>query len=222
MKKFLLLFVVFFITGCTAEYNLNVDGDTIKEDVVVSFLRNEINKDALDYYVSNPNNVYFNDGNTYYSAKLIEDDDNYYLNYNYKHQYENFTNSLFARKCYDDVEIVSNDDNIILSTSDEFNCINMDDGFYLDSAKINITTDLKVLENNADRVKGNTYTWNVNDTNYTNKPIKLVLQKNTNVKNVLSKNNQIFLILIVIIIILLIILMIGILIRNKARKNNSI
>ena len=56
----------------------------------------------------------------------------------------------------------------------------VDENLIVDSVKVNITTELEVLENNADEVNGNTYTWNINNNNYLNKEVNIQLKRSNN------------------------------------------
>ena len=84
---------------------------------------------------------------------------------------------------------------------------------------VNVRTNLTVLESNADKVNGNVYTWNINDQNYTNKPIYIKIEKERYQEPFISQ-------FISIIVIIITFVMIGILIYFKAirkhKKNNKI
>ena len=167
MKKMLLLgLFLILLTGCSAQYNLKIDKDKIEENVEVSFPKNTTDRTLLEPYLTIANRVYPKNDNLsdVYKTSLDEDDYNYYLRYNYNHSYDLFDQSLFLNQCYEDVSFVYTDEQVELSTSNMFMCLNMlDDGLYLNDASIRITTDMKVVNNNADSVDGNTYIWNVNN-----------------------------------------------------------
>ena len=224
MKKLLIICLALFLTGCSAQYNLQINEDNIVENVTVSLPKQLVKRDLLDPYLSIDNLVYpGTDLEEYYKSSLNEDSDNYYLSYNYTHDYEKFAQSLFLKKCYEKVYFTDAEDKLSLSTSNTFMCINMlDDGFYLDDANVTIKTDMKVISNNADKVSGNSYTWNIDETNYDNKPINLVIQKDMNVQNIIVENDSSFTLIFVVITVLVLLLVIFIFIRLKAKKNNAI
>ena len=185
VKKILLIVTIFLLTGCTATYNLTIDEDVIKENVNVNIPTELIDEDELSFQVDNSDIVYFN-GKQKYNTKLTNNYDKYLINYKFEHKLNDYSNSKFVIQCYQNTNLEETDDQIKLATSNEFKCIKMYDGVYLNSAQINITTDLKVLENNADEINGNTYTWNINEENYTNKPINITMQKKIGIKSVVK------------------------------------
>lgn len=224
MKKFLLIFLVLFLTGCTAQYDLTINAENIVEDVTVSLPKEILERDMLTPYLSSNNNLVYpgSEFNDVYSTSLDEDNNNYYLSYNYTHDYDKFSQSLFLNRCYENVSVVNNDNQIVLSTSDTFMCLNMmDDGFYLDSADIRIQTDMEVVNNNADKVVGNTYIWNIDSDNYNNKSINIQIKKPVNVMEVVSDNETFYLMLFIVIAILVVALLVYVFVRSKAKRNNS-
>ena len=83
----------------------------------------------------------------------------------------------------------------------------------LDTLTINIKTKLKVLNSDADKVKGDTYTWYINQENKDNKPI--------NIKISLAKSvNYTFLVILSGIIMVSLIVFIYIFIKGK--QNNKL
>lgn len=222
MKKLLLVILIFLVTGCTAQYNLTIDQSTIKENVTVVLPKTIVTDDQLQPYLQNGNKVYpSSSDSSLYKSDLTEDDGNYYLAYEYSHDYEMFNQSMFVKKCYQEVSLKSNEETISLVTSNQFNCIKMEDGAYLDNVDINITTKLKVKSHNADKVNGNTYTWNINESNYQNKPINLEIKRPINIEKAIKEapNYQ----LIVIVVIILIILAVAtIIVKIQKGRNNKL
>lgn len=185
MKKIILILSIFLITGCTANYQLNITEDKIEEKLSITTPKDILEPEILKEQVLNSKTIY-PDQNKIYYTDIKADDTNYYVTFKHDHDINDFTNSKFISYCYNNNELIQDETAITLSTSGHFNCINMEDEMYMDNVKINITTDLKVLENNADEVNGNTYTWNINEENYTNKPINITMQKKQSIKNVVK------------------------------------
>ncbi len=124
--------------------------------------------------------------------------------------------------CYPNFSIQSNDKQIILSSGSQFMCFAGDDGLRADSVEINITTKLKVLDNNADEVNGNTYTWSIDNSNYENKPIEMTLEKAFQIEDVVPKSEASYLTFIVVVSVVLVALVIVVFVKFKAKKNNNI
>ena len=110
------------------------------------------------------------------------------------------------------------------------NILTIDSGlnFYLDDnvdeVAINITTDHKVTEANADKYENNTYTWIINKQNYSNKNIIMSIDFNEETLPTEEKNNIKFstVLLIVILPIIFIISLILLIMYNKNKKDNQI
>ncbi len=239
MKKlFLVIFFIFMATGCSANYDLIINENSIEENVSITIPKSVTDKATFQESISHPRVVYY-DAGTYYNMNQNEDNSNYYVNYSYSHDINNYKDSSFLRTCYNSSGINITDNKIDISTSNEFKCINMDDGFYMDSVTITIKTDLTVLNSNADNVNDNTYTWIINENNYQNKPIILSIEKpetNNNQENVISAENNtndnhladsvvndspygLYVVLIVVIVLIIITVLF---IKHKTNKANKI
>lgn len=186
-KIFLMICVVFLLTGCDVTYDLTIKTDeTINEKVTLSFLKQDMSYENVISYLKNKipisNNRY--EPNSY-NAQIYEGNDYYDLIYNYTHNFGSFEKTLFVDSCYNDSQITETDDEIVIKSGKGFKCLNPDNGLIADSVKINIKSELEVLETNADEVNGNTYTWNIDWNNYQNKEINITLKRNTKT----SKNN---------------------------------
>lgn len=221
-RKFLLLIIsVFLLSGCSAEYNLTINEDTMEEDINAIF-----DKARESEYASNMEQIrrtaYYNFDtreNEYYTFNKREDDNNIILNYNYEYTGNNLYKSEAASRCYYKRIVNVTDENITINTDNQVACLFKDGEREIDDITVNIRTDLIVLENNADEVNDNVYTWYINDQNYTNKPIYIKIEKDFQKESIVSQ-------VIPIIIIVLVVIGIGILIyfrvQKKHMKNNQI
>lgn len=225
MKKKILLFILclFLTTGCDIEYDLNINNNSYDETITMSFLKSQNNYSDISIYAENKTPITNNpDDNNYYESK-IEDNENYYdLIYHYKHDLDSFRQSYFLSNCYPDFDIEDNDKQIVLSSGNTFMCFQGDDGLKADSVKVNIVTELKVLDNNADIVNGNTYTWTINENNYQNKPIEMLLEKSLEIEDIIPRSEASNLSFIVVAVIIFVALIVIVFVRHKAKKNNNI
>jgi len=228
MKKKMILLVIslFTITGCTTQYDLVINESSFDETTTIVAPKSDFNRNEIQVYSEQNIPITQETNQTkFYNNFMTEDNSNYYIKLNYSHDIDTIKKSYFITKCYQNANINETSEQIEISTSPEFMCINLDDGWYNDAAKINIKTDLKVVENNADEVNDNTYTWNINQTNYTNKPVNITMQKKVNLKNVVEKievssaSKDLF---IVYGCIALLIVLVVLLIAIKVKKNNKI
>ena len=230
MKKkmlFLCLLCFFMITGCDVNYELAIDNDTFKENITMTFSKLDIDDEGIAVYKNNKTPISMNENeDKFYDVIVNELNDSYDLIYRYDHDLSSFKNSYFLANCYPDFDVQSNDKEITLYSGNRFMCFEGDDGLQADSVKINITTDLKVLENNADYVTGNTYTWTIDHNNYENKLIDIRLQKDVTLKETIEnlnvESNASYMSLIIVGVILIIAIIIFVFVRHKRKKNNNI
>ena len=150
--------------------------DTITENVTISVPKSVANKETVEQNTKLPRSVYSGD-KKYYDFNLEEKNGNTNVNYSYKHSIDDYGKSNFISYCYGNNSITNETDKIIINTPNRFNCIEMEDGFYMDVVTVHIKTDLKVLDNNADRVDSNIYTWTFNKSDYENKSIQMIIDK---------------------------------------------
>ncbi len=217
MRKLILLFVsVFVLTGCSVQYDLEIDKDTISEDMKVSILNTETDRNTFLNQVNIPMKVY-SDKNEYYDVKNDDNDGNFNVVYSYKHDFSNYENSTFLNKCYQSHVIKNSNDYISISTDEKFNCIILEDDLFASPVTINITTKLKVISNNADKVSGDTYTWIIDESNYLNKPINIEMKIPSDKTALVSQTKNTFIMILAFAIpILLIVLLVYI--KNKRRN----
>lgn len=225
MKFKILLLFCLFLTGCSVTYNLTIDDNTFEENVVFAFSKSTTSYSELSFYLNDKIPIGLSDDNKkFYNSEIKDVGDVYNLIYNFNHEEKFIENSYFVNNCYPNVSIINNNEIISISSGKGFNCFIGDDGLKADSVKINIKTDLKVLENNADEVNDNVYTWNINYTNYSSKEIILKLENSD--KNTLEnfKNNNGFLLTLVVIVIFIIVvsIIIYLIVWYKKRKNNEV
>lgn len=217
MKKNLIsLLVLFFVSGCTAEYNIEINEDTIYEDTKLSIDNIRLNE-TLYNELLNDNSVYL-DENKFYSIEEQSAENNTIFSYKYTHDIDKFGDSRIINWCYHDRSIINTDNELLISTKGSFDCANRESRSYIENARINIKTDLPVLANNADEVNGNVYTWIVNEDNYRDKPIYIRIQKNT---NELESNSIVYLIFIIIVLVILATL-IALIIKRKIKNVNKL
>lgn len=182
MKKImLLLLLLLFITGCSANYDIEIYNDQVKESM--SFINTDSStwdskvqydltyRELLSSSVNYPYPVSINanidendmikiDGVEYYNNTLISD--NYQLGQKLEYKkftLDNFNESSIIRECYQYFNIIEEENSIILSTSTENLCFHKYP--LLDNITINLKTNHKVVNSNASSVNGYHYTWNI-------------------------------------------------------------
>ena len=226
-------------TGCSAEYNLEIEDNRYIENINVTSNNSKetanFNKkwtipvDKEEYNILNGkenNNILTN---KIYNQKNINDT----LNFNYDFSKYEINNSTAISMCYNNFNIINNDNQIIISTSDKATCF--DKIPVLDNVKVNIKIKEPVVKHNADTKINDTYTWNITKNNASNKSIKIIANKrNTEIEDHPENNssNEVIIpenhpsskkdyTLYIFLGILLLIFIIGYLLFQKAKKSNS-
>ena len=233
MKKIILLLMIIFVSGCSAEYNLEYSDNTYKESLFINGNKNEQIDDNLfssiinDYYNKNiiinydadPGDIKNEDFPLYYNVynKKIIDDNRYglLLNYNYENK-DDYIKSTIVNELFYDV-IVDNNYIEMKSIKDVFS--NYD---YLESITIKFNTDKYIKSINADEKIDNNYYWYIDKDNYKNKNIYIIFADSRldSIKS-LSKENANKVIDISLLCILLFVLVFIIVIYSRIKKSNK-
>ena len=185
MKKIILVIaLLLFASGCDVVYNLDIDNELYKENLLVSTsseskdyenVKNYYWPKPIDYtttgYSESPRQV---EGITYYNYENTSNDKLASFSYFYDMNEIELKNSAIIHNCYLNFNIYENEDDKTktISTSNEFLCFSKYPP--LENVTINLTTKENVVEHNADSYSGNTYTWKINKLTAKNKPIRIV------------------------------------------------
>lgn len=213
MKKILLLsFILILLSGCTANYEVVIDGDKIKERLTITETDKSIFdkitdtgwtvRDSFDALLS---------GDEFsrqdYSIKSLNSEDQLGVKYS-NDSLESLENSSVINQCFNNPSI-SVEDNIVYIDTGEFECFDLYDN--LDSIRIAFKTNHKVLDTNADTIENDSYIWNI--TKDSNKVIKISYDSSITKINYTTY---------VVVAIIFIVLIIGLLLvfRKVKNKNN--
>ena len=159
MKKIFLLLPLLFLTGCTINYKLDIDKEKINEHITGTVTKEESTTDIYetdislyDYLTNYDQNSLFNDDTNFYDKKLT-DEGNYY-NYDAKFTYiGNYKDSNIINSCFENHDIIETEDFYEIHLSGNFYCL------HSDKININVTTNMAVINDNADKEDNNTYSW---------------------------------------------------------------
>ena len=184
MKKMLMLLIfAFLITGCSVNYELNIDKQlNLSENIILNATTDTDVQKILDFNQYIPINIEFDepvifkekaDGVQYYN--INKKSDNSSLKFNYSYDVDEFNFNIFAKSCYQYVTVMDQDNEkeLLLSTSREFLCFDKYDN--LDDVTVTITSKYKLKETNADEVSRHTYRWFINKGNAKDKYLYLLL-----------------------------------------------
>lgn len=238
LKKIILLcFGIFLLTGCDATYNLEINGYEYHEDVSIietnsayfysgDYPANSLLEYGLTYpfaldadFVTYSESTEKIDGVDYYEVEDISGDNSVGIRFDGTFDYDSFENSNMIVSNYNRFIQATIDGNVVLSTGERLKAF--DQYTNLDTVTINITTNNEVISHNADSVDGDTYTWVVTRSNYTDKSVYfefLVVEEEEEETSDLS--DSIILVVLLVIVIIICITALVILIKNK--KNNRL
>lgn len=186
LKKLILVFIILFITGCNAEYNMTInDIKDIKEslDIIENnkelFDKNteELSGSTLKEYLETnlkwPTPIYIDsetnpieptkiDGVSYYNKKDISTSTKLGINYSHNFNMDDYSNSNIMNTCYNyDYKIINNV--FTFKTTSEFRCFEKYP--LLEKVTFNLNTKCHVINNNADSIEKNKYIWNITKEN---------------------------------------------------------
>ncbi len=240
LKIIVFLSFILLLSGCEAEYNIDINNNNLKETINIkelniekfneknSLLYNLTPQDYLDTNLKWPTPVYKNSElNPYEPIKL--NNIKYYtktnisnykvlgLSLSYNHNQNDYINSDILNKCYD-VSYSKTNDKIHFETISEFKCF--DEYKILENVTVNLNTKCNVENENSDNKNINKYTWYITKDNYKSKKINFDVEciQKTEKKEVNEKDTLIMFIILYILVISLIILIVKIL----HYKNNKI
>ena len=220
-KKIFLVALLFFITGCSAEYTLTVNDDqTIDESIVVLKSNNlwgsnneEINEQidwTLVFAKDETEPAYF------YNQEKVLGNNNSGVKYSYKFNKDNFiSDSDIIKNCFDSYEFYLDDEWLNISASG-FKCSSALGNNY--NLSINIIANGKVISGNYDKNNKNKYTWIISEDKDVSVNLIIDLTKSKTMLELYDENKYSNLIIISIGLLLCAIMLVAY-IKNK--KNNS-
>lgn len=203
MKKIILVLMgILLLTGCSATYELNIDGENISERVVVD--GTTIKEDTKRILMTNPlpasskESSYLGTDPSYVIEPDMlkkRPDVNYYdiresgtdLIFTAKFNLKNIEESRLANLGYNGINVNNYYEYQSYYAFDGIKVFN--DYPELTNITVKITVNQKVLENDADRIEGNTYYWDLTREN----PDKTVYLKLEGIEKQKEENkNNIF------------------------------
>ena len=205
MKKrlFILLALVFLLCGCSAEVNLTITDSKIDENItIVTFADNTTTKTMIKNGFRKYVPAFVDDviadtepdervtGIRYYNFESQDLANGYKNTYSFEYRFDEFKRSRSVKEAFKSVTIQNdNVDREIMLSTDSGGIMFFNSYPKLENVKINIKTDYRVKENNADSHKDNVYTWVFTPSN-NQKNIYLLLDKNHKWTDNVSENED--------------------------------
>ena len=192
--KFILIIIfILFLTGCSSNYDLNLDTDSIDEKLTINMTKEEY-MENYDTLISNKS--VFDDNSVFYDIDIIDNVDNYLVTYSHSYDHEDYFNSLNLNSCFNEIyhDIYGNQETINLVG---FNCLQGD------SLRVIVDSKYKIYNSNAHIVNGNKNIWDIDSNNKDNINISFVVDYN---KTYFNKDLVLSILLIIVLICLVAIL----------------
>ena len=204
MKKIILLTILLLLCSCEAKYQITLEDNNIHEEIKITE-KSSLVKNATDEEVNAFADKLLDGerGFEYYNRELFTEKNLTGYLYTYDFKYDEYESLAQITKCYSSFKITNNN-NIIINTSDEFICMDLYEDF--DNVEIIIESKYKVVKSNADKQDGNKQIWIINKDNYSNKPINIELDKTTTYNKKANIKKYIILVIFIILIIAYILL----------------
>lgn len=208
IKIFVIVILAVFLCGCTKEYKLYINDNGIVEKFHM-----DINSDnEYSFLLDGDFYPLHNDYNHKFKKNLKNKGNNKFLDIEYKYTFKSFINANSFNQCFDERNITNSKKYYTISLSKPNGCMFKND--YV----INIITDNKVVENNANEIKGNKYVWYVENNSDSNFKLLIKVEKGTG-KTTAQKYS--FIAYIIIGIVIIGVLAAGIILIKKYNQNKK-
>ena len=230
IKILILVCLLFMVCGCSAEVNLDITDNKIKESTDITVYQNAIyTKDILRTSFRDYIPIYASDlivdtipdqpfsGILYYNKNTTDLGNGYIFNYSYDFDIDKYGDTRTFKEGFRDYNYSFRNSVISISTDDR-GLIYFDEYPELEEVVVNIKTNYLVEDNNADSVNGNTYIWVFNKDS--KKSINIVIDTSESGEKILGIVNVSTVITIGIIGGVVLIILCLLLLKNK--KNNKI
>lgn len=244
------IIVLITLTGCTANYNINIIDNTVHEDmefyetdskkINAVYSPNSTNSESGEKYtykqIINLEKSYVNyafkdnqNKSEVYSKNKIDETNKLGIKYSYDFNINDYTNSNIANSFAQYFSARTVDELYIISGLDFSNTFNRYS--YLSNIKVNIKTNHKVAKSNADSSSNGSYVWNISKSNAKSKKVSIEIYKDVDYsdeeENDLKKDDKkskisLTTILIVVLSIAISSFIVIIILRKKMDRNNKI
>ncbi len=227
IKKIIIVFIIFIVSGCSVKYNLTINQDGSVNETVVAQENTKKMESMTRLKGDNAvNYLYkmFNRGDSNISISSVSDTYNTTATAVKIHNSIDEYASNFKSDVFDNINLTKENDNINIETN-QSKLLGNNSNYSLlyDEIEVNIKVPYEVVSNNADKVSGSTYSWNINK-NTGLKNIKLSYIEGNKKNNINIKlNDKTFNISYVVISIsgiILVLLILVLMVYRKNRKNN--
>lgn len=221
-KLILIVFMLMLCCGCQANYKLTINEDlSVEEELMAtkdaSFFA-EYKNSSMGRVVSSilsPHLDTLNDNNYVVNNYITSSRGGVIINKTYENLDSYSNDTIYISQFTDKISYNKNGNKITLSAKGNFSHAEQDqERIPVDRASITINVPFNVIENNADKVEGNNYTWIFTEDDNKEREIKLVFDKSK-----MSGDSSISIVILVIGLVIL--LVVGFILYNSIRKKRE-
>lgn len=175
MKLISLCFLCFLCFGCTVQYDLNIDGDTFKENIQMKVRESDIaDPEVLEAYngFKQAPSPALTSKDIPYKKTIKQNAGITTIDLNYAHNIDTYEDTYYVNTCFEFHKFSNENTYYYVQLGGNFLC-NYGEG----DLKFRLTTNQKMIQNNADAVEGNTYIWNLDPNNMDDRKIIFQVSK---------------------------------------------
>ena len=193
IKIILIVFITFLVTGCSSNYDLNLDTESIDEKLTLTMSKKEYEE---NYNTITANKSVFDDNSAFYDIEVINNKDIFLVTYSHSYNHEDYFNSLNLNSCFNEINHNINGSVETISLTG-FKCLQGD------NLRVIVDSKYKIYNSNAHIVNGNKNIWDIDEDNKDNINISFIVDYN---KTYFNKDLITSIVLIVVLICLIAIL----------------
>lgn len=177
MKKIYLLLILVLLTGCTCKYELEFNGDSVKEKITSQIYPYDYEEvvpgtdpDDLAAHLVNDDQYPLTNSETIYNKTVTDMGEYKEVVLEYEYTFDEFKNYSNTINCFENKTIEEKNGEYRVKLSGEFYCL------YGDSIDILISSEKRITESNGEK-EFNTYKWTINNDNYMNVNIEFTISE---------------------------------------------
>lgn len=191
MKKIILcVLVLFFLSGCSVNYEINITKEYISENITLK-AENEKDNQILSNYLE-PIPAFLNSpvssenyeklpGIEYYDLTKSQDENgDYLLNLKYNFKLKDYKESYIVNNSISNFYYILEDGTISISTSLFIKAFEYNNEISVLNLIINISDDYEIIDTNAQNRNGNSLTWHITYDDHKKSSINLKLKEKNN------------------------------------------
>lgn len=218
-RIFFLIIVLVSLSGCTAQYNVEIKNNQIKENVNIKYSKND--DGSKKYFSTNKFYSIMDSSSNFkeYKKKIINKSGYQNVNFSYEYTISEYESAVPLKSCFKAYNVLNESKYYIFSTSKGLTCAKEENTLLLKGLDVIIKTNHVVKSSNADEVKGYKYIWHFNKENLEDKNLYIKMYQN---KYVFNYDNEFTIKLLLSLGFIVIVVISVIIIFSKIKRANKV